>query len=54
MPNVEQHLADELEKIQYRDSIKREWCQKRGVPLLEIPYWQYEQVGQIVSDFISN
>lgn len=30
--------------VQVRDQIKRDWCRKNSVDLIEIPYW--EDVGK--------
>lgn len=32
--------GEPLEKIQYRDKIKNDWCEKNNIPLIRIPYWK--------------
>jgi len=38
--------------IKRRDKIKRAWCKKHNVPLLEIPYWKLPVIENILIDFI--
>ena len=37
---------------QKRDAIKRDWCQRNGVPLLEIPYWDFDKIETLVERFV--
>lgn len=41
-----------LKGIQYRDKIKTDWCQINKVSLLRIPYYEYENIESILTDFI--
>ena len=34
-----------LEERQKRDNIKREYCKKNNIQLIEIPYWDYEKLN---------
>ena len=43
---------ERFEINQLRDSIKREYCIKNNIPLLEIPYWEYNNVDLILEEFI--
>ena len=38
------NTQDRLEENQKRDKIKQEYCKKRNIPLLIIPYWDYEEI----------
>lgn len=39
--------------VQDRDERKRAWCKSNNVPLLEIPYKQLEQAGELAVEFAS-
>ncbi|MCW6094573.1 hypothetical protein LAV60_15485 [Clostridium sporogenes] len=39
-------------KIQATDEIKRDYCKKRGIPLLEIPYHRFKDIDNIVTNFL--
>ena len=32
------------------DNIKREYCKNNDIDLLEIPYWEYENIGKIIKE----
>lgn len=34
----------EFELCKIRDNIKREYCKKNNIPLIEIPYWEYDNM----------
>jgi len=42
----------EFEYIKLRDSIKNKYCQDNNIPLLRIPYWDFDNVGRILNDFL--
>lgn len=35
-----------------RDKIKKDYCLKKGLPLLVVPYWQFNEIENIVESFI--
>ena len=41
-------------KVQQRDHAKRALCQRLGLPLLEIPYWDFENINDLVAEFIQS
>ena len=41
-----------LVNIQKRDRIKRDWCKDHNIPLLEIPYWNFNKINEIITEFI--
>lgn len=43
----------QFELITIRDDIKRNWCLKNSVRLLEIPYWEFANIKEIVKNFIA-
>ena len=44
--------TDELLERQKKDGIKRTFCKKKNIPLLEIPYWDYDNIETILEDFL--
>lgn len=48
----EQHYAeikifkDTLKERQERDNKKREYCKEHNIPLIEIPYWDYDKINE--------
>ena len=46
---MSQEQAEEIfKKVQIRDSIKTEYCKNNGLFLLRIPYWQKDDIDQIL------
>ena len=39
---------EEFKETQIRDNIKNEFCKKNNIPLLRIPYWELENIDNIV------
>ena len=35
-----------LGNYQYRDNLKRQYCKEHNIPLIEIPYWDYEVLNE--------
>lgn len=46
------HAADVLLGIQRRDAIKAAWCKKNNIPLLIIPYWEFDNIEKLVTEFL--
>lgn len=42
------------EETRKRDNIKNNWCYVRGVRLLRIPYYRFDDVEDMVDDFLQN
>lgn len=38
------NTAENFKKIQFRDNYKNDWCKKNGIPLIRIPYTNYEKL----------
>ena len=34
------------------DKIKNEWARKNNIPLLRIPYWDYDRIEELIEAFI--
>ncbi len=43
-----------LENIQKRDKIKKDFCKDNNIPLLEIPYWDFNKIEEMINEFILN
>jgi hypothetical protein len=41
-----------LEGCQRRDKIKNEWARKNNIPLLRIPYWDFDRIPELIEAFI--
>jgi hypothetical protein len=41
-----------LEQIKKHDAIKEQWCKERNIPLLAIPYWDFNNMEKIISEFL--
>lgn len=39
---------------QHRDRYLRDYCQRHGHRLLEIPYWDFQRIGEILTDELLN
>lgn len=39
--------------IKLRDGIKNQWCEVNKIPLLKIPYWDYDNIEIIIDNFIN-
>ena len=42
----------EFRETQKRDNVKRKWCQHNCIQLLEIPYYEFKNIEQILGKFI--
>lgn len=45
--------AENFDVVQKRDAIKREFCEREGIPLLVIPYWERENINAIMFNWIN-
>jgi len=43
-----------FEQQQINDNIKRNYCQKKKIKLVEIPYWKLSNIEQLLSELIKN
>jgi hypothetical protein len=41
-----------FKEIQERDKIKSEWANKNKIPLIVIPYWEYENIPSFIGEFL--
>lgn len=51
-PEYDDH--ENFERAKKVDEIKNNYCKMHGIPLLRIPYWEYENIEMIVMDFIKD
>jgi len=54
--NVEYFFDDDFtfEDQQIRDQTLRDYCHRHGHNLLEIPYWDFQRIGEILTDELLN
>ena len=41
-----------FEDCQHRDKIKNEWAKANNIPLLRIPYWDFDRIEELIEAFI--
>jgi hypothetical protein len=39
---------EQLKNTQRRDKIKHDYCKAKGINLIYIPYWEYDNIGEIL------
>lgn len=44
-----QWANEKFKEGQEKDNIKRNYCNNNNIKLLEIPYWDYENIEEILS-----
>ena len=49
-----QYDNDGYENLQIHDQRKNIYCEEHNIPLLRIPYWEYDNVDEILDEFIKN
>ena len=50
---TEEEQTKSFSGVQKRDAIKRKAAVSLCIPYLEIPYWQYDNIEQLIRDFVS-
>ena len=45
---------ESLKSQQRRDKIKNEYCNENKIPLLRIPYWNYDNIVNILNEIFKN
>lgn len=48
----EADAQDAFDKVLTRDSIKTEFCESNNISLLRIPYWEQNNISNIISNFL--
>ena len=43
-----------LKQTQTNDQIKTDYCKTNNIPLLRIPYWDFDNIETIITEFLSN
>ncbi len=43
---------EEFKNVQLRDSIKTNFCLDNNIPLLRMPYWEFDNIEQILTDYL--
>lgn len=49
---TDEQSIEELEKTKNRDKTKNEYCEKNGIKLIRIPYWESENIEKILNELI--
>ena len=50
--NMSKHDAEcVLEQVKLRDNIKEHWCKEHNIPFLVIPYYEFNNIKGIISEF---
>ena len=50
-----QYKGDNYETIQIHDQLKNKYCKENNIPLIRIPYWEFDNIEEILKDiFIYN
>jgi hypothetical protein len=49
----EEIAHENLATSKHRDEIKNQYCAENNIPMLRIPYWDFDNIEQLVMDFIS-
>ena len=54
----EQHFSNIFGEESFRgtsrnDNIKNEYCEKKGIPLLRIPYYKYDDIEKIIKNYLN-
>jgi hypothetical protein len=49
---TEEKAKQIYEDVKIRDKIKTKWAKDRGIPILVIPFWEKNQIEQIIIDFV--
>lgn len=44
---------DDLLERKMKDKLKREWANKNNIPLYEIPYWELDNIENILNNILS-
>ena len=39
--------------VQYHDKLKNKYCKKNNIPLIRIPYWQFDKIEQILDKWLN-
>jgi protein-arginine kinase activator protein McsA len=50
--STQEQKQKNLEDCQRRDKIKNEWALKNNIPLLRIPYWDFDRIEELIKAFI--
>jgi hypothetical protein len=50
--NLPEDRQKNFEDCQRRDKIKNEWAKANNIPLLRIPYWDFDRIEELIEAFI--
>ena len=47
---TQEEANNEFKEVQIRDEIKNKYCQLNGIKLIRIPYWEFNNIENILSN----
>lgn len=47
-------MKNKLKETQINDNIKNQYCKNNNIPLLRIPYWEFDNTEQILEEWLEN
>ena len=50
--STQENKQKNFEDCQRRDKIKNEWAKANNIPLLRIPYWDFDRIEELIEAFI--
>lgn len=45
-------MLKKLKRQQYHDNIKNQYCKDNNIPLIRIPYWQFDKIEEILNKWL--
>ena len=51
---TDEEAKHNMEELQRRDKMKDDYCNDKGYLLLRIPYWEKEDIEELVKEFIND
>lgn len=49
-----QYFDDGFENLQIHDNKKNEYCKNKDIPLIRIPYWEFDNIENILDNYFNN
>ncbi len=49
-----QYSDDKFERVKIHDKFKNQYCKNNNIPLLRIPYWEFDNIEEILHNQLDN